>query len=394
MRTFKYFLLFVFSAYFIACSEENIVETQVERGKLVNAALLTEFTKEQLQQTMALAQIETDLALKYSFKLYKITYTSITPSGESTILSGAVFVPVTTAALPLFSFQHGTQAKRNEVVSNKFLFLYEGITGGIGASLGYVSCIPDYLGMGDSQLTQAYLDNKTSAATVVDIILATREFCSKNNIILNNKNFIGGYSQGGYVTMAAQKSIEEDYSDKITLTASAPMAGPFDMENMFNGLLASGEYSSPGLPAFLLYAYNTYYKIADLSAIFASPYAAKINGLFNGSKTIGEINPELTTDLKLLFTPSFFTNFLENKNSALWTAVKQNEVLTWTPKSPILLLHSKADGTVPYANSEKAAEYFKSKGFNKVTLMPLDGLDHIQAAVPATLAMFAWFQTY
>ena len=39
--------------------------------------------------------------------------------------------------------------------------------------------------------------------------------------------FLLGYSEGGYATMALHRELQQFHSDEFTVTASAPMAGPW-----------------------------------------------------------------------------------------------------------------------------------------------------------------------
>ena len=63
--------------------------------------------------------------------------------------------------------------------------------------------------------------------TVIDMLRAVKHFCNQNNFIqFNEQLFLEGYSEGGYVTMAAVKEIEENLSDEFNITMSFPMVEP------------------------------------------------------------------------------------------------------------------------------------------------------------------------
>ena len=63
--------------------------------------------------------------------------------------------------------------------------------------------------------------------------------------------------------MALHKEIEENYSDEFTVTASAPMSGPYSMsEEMIDFTLGEEEYASVSYLAWIVLAYQVAY--ADL----------------------------------------------------------------------------------------------------------------------------------
>ena len=71
---------------------------------------------------------------------------------------------------------------------------------------------------------------ESEARSVVDMVLALPAYLSKYGYSWNQQLFLSGYSQGGHGTMAAHQMLEADYPN-IPVTASAPMAGPYDLSN-------------------------------------------------------------------------------------------------------------------------------------------------------------------
>ncbi len=79
--------------------------------------------------------------------LYKITYNTTDVHGEPTVASGALYVPqIECDTLPLVSYQHGTVFHREYVPSNTYAW----DAGFMYAGNGYITTLPDYLGMGDN----------------------------------------------------------------------------------------------------------------------------------------------------------------------------------------------------------------------------------------------------
>jgi pimeloyl-ACP methyl ester carboxylesterase len=107
------------------------------------------------------------------------------------------------------------------------------------------------------RLIRPVMDLSPHADAVIDMIKATKEFLDEEGIQVNDKLFLTGYSEGGYVTLAAAKEIELNPSHALTVTAVAAGAGSYDLENMFEHITTTTEYSDPSYLAFLIMAYNT-----------------------------------------------------------------------------------------------------------------------------------------
>ena len=84
------------------------------------------------------------------------------------------------------------------------------------ASTGYVVSAPDYLGYGASKaLPHPYEHAASLASASADMLRATREFCQQQAVSVTQKNFLLGYSEGGYATMALHKYLEANYASTL-----------------------------------------------------------------------------------------------------------------------------------------------------------------------------------
>ena len=214
------------------------------RGDLVSYEFLDEIDKETAQSVLN-SFIPTAPEVLYDLEMYSLIYETIDQFGNETIASGAIVIPINQLeTLPLLSFHHGTQVKRSSTYSldnNTFDLL----TAWLGGT-GYISVFPDLLGLGMSDIFHPYQINMPSATAVVDILIASKEFCLLHNIYYNDQLFLTGYSEGGYVTAAAQKMIEEEYSNIFNITGSALCAGAYDMSGtMFDVMVSYQEYGAP-----------------------------------------------------------------------------------------------------------------------------------------------------
>jgi pimeloyl-ACP methyl ester carboxylesterase len=274
---------------------------------------------------------------KYDVEYYKMVYNT-TFKGKVIQVSGLLGIPKNVPVTPsLLSAQHGTMFKLSDAPSN-FPSTFSGFE--LFASAGYVTIIPDFIGYGVSQnITHPYYDQESSGTTVVDMIKAAKYFMYKKNAALTERLFLIGYSEGGYVTMAAQKEIETNPSHKLTVTAAAAGAGGYDLTVFLSVIATTPTYAAPSFLTFLVKAYNsTYDWNRPYSDFFQEPYASRIPALLNGTKSREEIDAALTTSTLALFNPVFYGDLLNpTKEVVLKQQLVKNSFLTWVPKSPTRL---------------------------------------------------------
>ncbi len=63
-------------------------------------------------------------------------------------------------------------------------------------------------------------------STSYDMLKATKEFLTNEEVKANNKLFLLGYSEGGYATLALQKYLED--KGDLSITHSLPGAGAYN----------------------------------------------------------------------------------------------------------------------------------------------------------------------
>lgn len=69
--------------------------------------------------------------------------------------------------------------------------------------------------------------------------------------------------------MATTREIQLNHSDEFTITASAPMSGPYDMSGAQTDYVLSDEpYGAPFYLPYLMFAYNEVYKMYDSPSDF------------------------------------------------------------------------------------------------------------------------------
>ncbi len=361
------------------------------RGQIVEVEPIGTMTASEIAERMREAGVPGRPL--YGVTLYRIVYHTRGVHGEPALASGALAVPDgMTDAAPLLSFQHGTTLARHNVASVRGFDL---INMGFGAS-GYVTAMPDYLGLGVSEGLHPYVHAASLSTAVVDFLRAARQFCAQYEVALSGQLFLMGYSEGGYATMAAHRAIEAYHAREFEVTASAPMAGPYSLSDvMLEQMVTDEPYPTPVYLPFTLLAYNRAYGLFDtLEEMFETPYAEQLPALFDGTRSWRDINAELPAIPRSMLRDAFVAALRDDANHPVRRALRENDVHDWRPLAPMKLFHCVGDEQVPFRNAEIAAESFRRHGAVQVEVAALEFGGHEECAPPAIFLGKLWFDMY
>jgi pimeloyl-ACP methyl ester carboxylesterase len=358
--------------------------------KLVEATLLYSASASQLKFFAQFAGLDIDLdEIKYDADVYKVVYKTTFQDNEISA-SGLVVLPKTGIEVGMISFHHGTITHHDDAPSNLSETDPDALLYAALSSSGFITVIPDYIGFGSSsQILHPYYVEEYSASGVMDLLIAAKELSAEKDIEFNKKLFLAGYSEGGYVTMATHKAIEEQGGiDGFELIASFPAAGAYDVVGMENYLVSMDTYDDPCYIAYTIRAYQLTFDFPEvLTDFFKQPYADRILNLFDGSKSISEINSQLTTTLSDLLQNELYENLNSDPEySYLKNAFVENTLTDWTPVEKMYMYHGESDVTVPYQNSVDTYEKLVANGTStsSLTFIKLTG-DHASAVEPYIL---------
>ncbi len=389
---------------FSACQQEGIVDTVTgggddPRGQIISSELIGSFSIEQIDSVIANlsgAPIElTFLTKEYPVDVYKVIYETIDPQGQMTIASGALSIPREIDEPKAWvSYQHGTVIKKDDVPSRGSQEMLIGVV--YASASGVVVSQPDYLGLGDSPGLHPYVHGKSQATAAIDMIRAGQSIAIDEGITLNDKLMLFGYSQGGHATMALHKEIQENYANEFTVTASYPMAGPYDLsgyqaEPFQNSLPYASKFYLP----YLLLAYNEVYGLYDSPSDFLKPpYDQILPPMFDGLHGSGEINTQIPDIPSEIVRDDLLENYRFNYNHPFRQALRDNDLWDWLPEAPVQLCHCTGDTQVFYENALVAYNSFLDKGKDDIKLVtPNDG-DHGDCVLPCFLDGIGWFSEF
>ena len=345
---------------------------------------------------------------EYGVDLYKMRYLSPDLNDNQDTLSGLVAVPVASDLLfPLMVYSHGTVDSRESVPSR---LSAESLLSTFFASAGYVVIAPDLLGLGDSEGVHPYLHAESTARSSFDMLVALKENENTHGIFSNQQIFITGYSQGGHSAMALQRHMEGLSDSDYTVTASAPMSGPYSLSSeMFQFTIGDQEYFFPAYLANVALSFQEVYGDIlgeeGLASIFKPEYVDEMMRFVNEEIGLSALNNILINRLnndfgmvkpKFMFKDDVLEDILSSEAHPFRMALKDNDVYDWAPKVPTRLFYCRADDQVVYTNSTRAEAEMKSNGSNEVIAVNAGNTENhgqcVPNAVTLTYLFFRQFQ--
>ena len=259
MKSFSRLFILLLLLLLIGCEgtkTEDCATAESGRGHIISVLPFGSIGIDFLEDFIKENNLDIGVTPVTGIKVYSIVYETVDWNGEPRQASGAIYVPDedhSGKSYPIYSGQHGTESKRSNVASITPL---RGFDAMFVASVGYIGSSPDLLGLGISNDVVHPYVHAFVAEAVLDKIRATKNWLCDNDVNETGQLFLAGYSEGGYVAMATHKLIEEKYATEFTVTASTPMAGPYDMRYSSTRILSRETYPQPGYTSFTYMSYN------------------------------------------------------------------------------------------------------------------------------------------
>lgn len=280
---------------------------------------------------------------RYSVTSYRLEYLTTDSDGQQVRASGLVSVPQKPAGSksPVLSYQHGTIFRDAEAPSNNAVASEVAV---VLASLGYIVLAPDYVGFGASKgKAHPYLLSGPSAAAAVDFLTAARTWRGQASVADNGQLFLTGYSEGGYVTMAAHRAMQGGGSSHLqNLRMVVPGAGPYNVQTTMDGLVDLVRDEQPVIGALINPGFLRYLGGSVQREVRRLMLRALIPG-----------------DADVAYDTRFIDRFLADDVRAL---DEISSVYDYRPNVPARLYHGRNDRTVPYASSVSTLRAMQQRG--------------------------------
>jgi pimeloyl-ACP methyl ester carboxylesterase len=312
-----------------------------------------------------------------------IVYETRDPAGLGATATEGLMVPTGSGAncvgpRPVLLYAHGTTTKKSYNTADTLHTPEALLVEAFFAAHGYIVVAPNYLGYDESSLTyHPYLNAEVQAGDMVDGLRAAKSQLAKmSGVQVSKQLFIAGYSQGGHVAMATHRAIEQDFAGEFTVTAAAPMSGPYDLVDFGDTVTSVNGEVNFGGTLFMPYLLTSYQKAyGDIysapSDAYQAPFVLSAPTLFPTDTPVATLMQEglLPNDptFRLLFgeggllTNSFREAYI---GSNFRKALQQNTLLGWNPKAPVALCGGSEDLWVYFTNTINMQADFASRGIS------------------------------
>ena len=235
-----------------------------------------------------------------SISTYYMKYNTVGSKGEPATATGAIYVPSGSATQcsgprPVVVYAHGTNVTKSfNMADLQNLNSSEAALAAatFAAAQGFIVVAPNYAGYDVSSLPYTgFLDAAQQSNDVIDSLRAARQAFPNIGAQDSGKLFLTGYSQGAYVALATQQSMQNNYPSEFKVTALAGGSGPYAISALADAIFAqqpnlSGTAFLPLITnAWQAHYGNIYNSNSDASNIYAAPYAATIPSLIPGNYT-------------------------------------------------------------------------------------------------------------
>jgi len=352
---------------------------------------------------------ETQGIIPYLVAHEVVTYTSKDDLGNNIELSGLFVYPFKLLGgkiqTPLVSVDHGTELLKKYAPSkwdpfnpSEWINFAEVIVAYIMASrYGWSIVMPDYQGMGyDINENHPFCIREKLATATADMVEKGIAMIKDNNhpkVNWDGHLFVYGYSEGGFVTMAVTRELE---NRNINLSGSVCMDGPYDLSGtMVDALLSDNPFPVPYFLPLMLVGYQTVYPSPfSYDQVLKEPYRTDIPKYTTGFYNKDVVNSIMPASgiLKEVFTDSFIDSLNIASSSAHQILWQNNTYSDWIPESKMLLWHCKNDDCVPIGNFEAAQSAFAQGGASNITYVEWPPVPNWAGTVHVSAAPIAFYE--
>lgn len=331
---------------------EPIVVT-VGPGEFKSATVLKTFALADIAKAVADSAGTLPVVVpKYAVKSYKLEYLTLDGDGRQVLASALVNVPekptlpgasgsVIAPTGPVLALQHGTTARDAEAPTN---YVRASEVSVVLASMGYQVLAPDYVGYGSAKGTEhPYLLAAPSASVVLDMLTAAKYWRQTTQQLDNGQLFLAGYSEGGYVTVAASRALAAGTSPHAkSLALVVAGGGPYQVYVTLDEILK-----------------HIREKNALLGALVNPGFLRLMGDSVRASVRNALMDELLGSGADVVFHPAMIDSYLADNIAGM---EQQSNVHDWKPVVPIRFFHGPDDQTVSYKSATATMLAMQNRG--------------------------------
>lgn len=336
---------------------------------------------EETELTKWIWDLKKKLAKDKQYDTYKVQYKTLDQNNVPVTASALITVPKDGPVSRVYLVNHGTHIGRL-MVPTLGMCVEE-----VVATSGALCIFPDYIGLGDSSdHVELYLNAEVHGRTSTDALKVLLDFAKKEKVDLKPDfdTYIMGYSQGGAVSLATLKHIQQlpDYEQAMLHLKKVYCGdGPYDLRQTFETYMSDYEQGKPlGLPAVIpmvlssmFHSYPNETRNINYKDLFTTK--AWLTGvpkaIYNNDENMLDVMVLMSRfDLGDVLDMRYINRHQDEFNLLLSLMERQNLTKGWELKYPCRFLHANPDAVVPFSNYEAA---FKGLNNNMFEAEAIDG---------------------
>jgi len=331
---------------------------------------------------------------RYPVRLFRVTYPSVIPEkgNQPTIATGLVAIPEgLNGRLPVVSYQHGTVFGKQEVPSFPEESFETRLMLALFATRGYVVTGADYFGMGLSTEKDSYIVLGSQTQACIDLRRPAEELLAREGITPGD-HFLGGWSQGGVVTMALLERLEQaGLPVRAVGTAAAQCDGYVMTSGFLNFPRPIEAWWVTTMFILTAFSFEEYYDIPGLAqGLFTPEMYPLARGVYlkDGSVKLADF----PRDLRKLIRPEFFDP-ARYRSSAYGRLAAAMQPYRWVIRTPVRMYYGEVDECLTVGLARLPMEYQRAIGNDRVTAISAGpDANHRITYARAAKEWLAWFE--
>jgi acetyl esterase/lipase len=315
---------------------------------------------------------------RYAVDAVMIRFESVYPDGEPTTVTAQLFVPRVARLQALYIFAPGSTglveacrpSREHETGIRWGLYRAHALA---LAGQGFVAVVPDYMGFGDTERVQPYLDPVAEGRALLDSARAARHALAQRQVqnASTLKVFMAGYSQGGHAAFAAA-DLRRGYAPDVPLAGIVGYGPSTDLEALFR------EWPIAAPMATYVFSIKYGKERFDPSRILKERWAASLERDVT-RQCIGGMQSYYPWSARDLFVPAFadalLAGQLRSRYPQIYAILRENSTGLRGHRVPALILQGSDDVVVDPESQREFARALCRAG-SHVRYVPYTGRRH------------------